>query len=291
MEASSYTLRTNADGNWSPPWNRLSRRHESAANKRAGHRGTLSCRRACVCLLFTTILCLWNADRRAGAGVRAAPGRDDERRHYLHRQLPRPQQGGRRHDRPGTAGSIGTFITTDTSQRDNQLAVRHNRGLAPQQLLSNSQPSVGEPRHPRGADLGRFLHRFGNEDVPRNSWTSRSTSPHRPEQHTVTHDPTTAVTRSGFQQNYYVRTANVTALVSAAGNGTYTVGRVPATQGTDEVTSTPPAGRWPFSTRTSTCLPAASRCSSASSRREAQPPRSRASARRRTTESCGPAWL
>ena len=32
----------------------------------------------------------------------------------------------------------------------------------------------------------------------------------------------------------YVRTANVTALVSAAGSGTYTVGRVPATQATDE---------------------------------------------------------
>ena len=50
----------------------------------------------------------------------------------------------------------------------------------------------------------------------------------------VTRDPATAVTRSGPQQNYYVRTANVTSLVSAAGNGTYTVGRVPATQATGE---------------------------------------------------------
>ena len=50
----------------------------------------------------------------------------------------------------------------------------------------------------------------------------------------VTRDPATAVTRSGPQQNYYVRTANVTALVSAAGDGTYTVGRVPATQATNE---------------------------------------------------------
>ena len=98
MEASSDTLRTNADGRWSPPWNRLSRRHESAASKRAGHRGTLSCRRAFVCLLFTTILFLWNAiAAQTGPTVRAAPGRDDERRRHLRRQLPRPQQG--RHER------------------------------------------------------------------------------------------------------------------------------------------------------------------------------------------------
>ena len=61
MEASSDTLRTNAHGKWSPPWNRLSRRHESAASRRAGQRGPLSRKRLFVGLLFTTILFLWKA--------------------------------------------------------------------------------------------------------------------------------------------------------------------------------------------------------------------------------------
>ena len=46
-EAFSYPLRTNAEGHWFPPRNRLIWRHVSAASKRAERRGTLSCRRAC----------------------------------------------------------------------------------------------------------------------------------------------------------------------------------------------------------------------------------------------------
>ena len=136
-------------------------------------------------------------------------------------------------DRPGTSGSLGTFITTDTSQRENP---EWPHGTTGDWRLNSSSAVLSLPSGSRviHAELiwgGSYL--FGNEDVsdflndPINFTTPAGTTQ-------VTRDPTTAVTRSGPQQNYYVRTANVTALVSAAGNGTYTVGRVPATQATDE---------------------------------------------------------
>jgi uncharacterized repeat protein (TIGR01451 family) len=136
-------------------------------------------------------------------------------------------------DRPGTSGSLGTFITTDTNQRENPQWPngttgdwRLNSSSAVVSLLSGSRVI-----HAELIWGGSYL--FDNEDVsaflnePINFTTPAGTTQ-------VTRDPTTAVTRSGPQQNYYVRTANVTALVSAAGDGTYTVGRVPATQATGE---------------------------------------------------------
>ena len=136
-------------------------------------------------------------------------------------------------DRPGTSGSLGTFITTDTSQRDNP---EWPQGTTGDWRLNSSSAVLSLPSGSRiiHAELiwgGSYL--FGSEDVsdflndPINFTTPTGTTQ-------VTRDPTTAVTRSGPQQNSYVRTANVTALVSAAGSGTYTVGRVPATQATDE---------------------------------------------------------
>ena len=92
MEAFSYTLRTTGDGNRAPPRHRLTRRRESAANKRldteepspaGGRASAFSSPR------FSS--CGTRSPRRSR--VRAAPGRDDERRHYLRRQRPRPQQG------------------------------------------------------------------------------------------------------------------------------------------------------------------------------------------------------
>ena len=136
-------------------------------------------------------------------------------------------------DRPGTSGSLGTFITTDTSQQDNP---EWPQGTTGDWRLNSSSAVLSLPSGSRiiHAELiwgGSYL--FGSEDVsdflndPINFTTPTGTTQ-------VTRDPTTAVTRSGPQQNSYVRTANVTALVSAAGSGTYTVGRVPATQATDE---------------------------------------------------------
>ena len=136
-------------------------------------------------------------------------------------------------DRPGASGSLGTFITTDTSQQDNP---EWPQGTTGDWRLNSSSAVLSLPSGSRiiHAELiwgGSYL--FGSEDVsdflndPINFTTPAGTTQ-------VTRDPTTAVTRSGPQQNSYVRTANVTALVSAAGSGTYTVGRVPATQATDE---------------------------------------------------------
>ena len=232
MEASSHTLRTNADGHWSPPRNRLSRRHESAANKRAGHRGTLSCRRACVCLLFATILFLWNPIAAQEPGyVQRQVVTTNGAITFVGNSLGLNKDGT--NDRPGTSGSLGTFITTDTSQQDNP---EWPHGTTGDWRLNSSSAVLSLPSGSRviHAELiwgGSYL--FGTEDVsdflndPINFTTPAGTTQ-------VTRDPTTAVTRSGPQQNSYVRTANVTALVSAAGSGTYTVGRVPATQATDE---------------------------------------------------------
>ena len=133
-------------------------------------------------------------------------------------------------DAPGASGSLGTFTTIDTNQRDNP---QWPLGTTGDWRLNSSSAVVSVQSGSRviHAELiwgGSYL--FGTEDVsdflndPINFTTPAGTTQ-------VTRDPTTAVERSGAQQNYYVRTADVTALVSAAGNGTYTVGRVPATQG------------------------------------------------------------
>ena len=118
MAASSDTLRTNAHGKWSPPWNRLSRRPESARTKRAGHRGTLSCRRAGVCLLFTTILLsLWNATAAHAQYVQRQVLTTNGAVTFVGNALGLNKEGTL--DRPGASGSLGTFITTDTSQQEN----------------------------------------------------------------------------------------------------------------------------------------------------------------------------
>ena len=233
LKASSYTLLSNTDGHWSPPRNRLSRRHESVANKPTGHRGTLSGRRAGVCLLFATILCLWNPL------AAQEPGYQQRRVVTTHGAITFVGNSlglnkDSTLDAPGTSGSLGTFTTTDTNQRDQP---QWPLGTTGDWRLNSSSAVVSVQSGSRviHAELiwgGSYL--FGTEDVsdflndPINFTTPAGTTQ-------VTRDPTTAVERSGAQQNYYVRTANVTALVSAAGNGTYTVGRVPATQGQDEV--------------------------------------------------------
>ncbi len=203
-------------------------------SRRAGHRGTLSSKRVFVCLLFATILFLWQSSA-AQTGPTGYVQRQVVTTNgavtFVGNSLGLNKDGT--NDRPGTSGSIGAFITTDTSLQKNPAWPpgttgdwHLNSSSAVLSLLSES--------HIIYAELiwgGSYL--FGGEDVsaflndPINFTTPAGTTQ-------VTRDPATAVTRSGPQQNYYVRTANVTDLVSAAGNGTYTVGRVPATQATAE---------------------------------------------------------
>ena len=231
MEAFSNTLPTDPDGPRPPPRNRLSRRHESAANQRAEHKQP-SFRRGYVCLLFATILCLWNPIAAQEPGyVQRKVVTTNGAVTFVGNALGLNKDGT--NDRPGTSGSLGTFITTDTSQRDNP---EWPQGTTGDWRLNSSSAVLSLPLGSRiiHAELiwgGSYL--FGSEDVsdflndPINFTTLAGTTQ-------VTRDPATAVTGSGPQQNSYVRTANVTALVSAAGSGTYTVGRVPATQATDE---------------------------------------------------------
>ena len=199
MEACSYTLRTNADGHWSPPRSRLSRRHESAASKRAGHRGTLSRRRVFVCLLFTTILFLWNATAAHAQYVQRQVVTTNGAVTFVGNSLGLNKDGT--NDRPGTSGSLGTFITTDTSLQKNP---EWPQGTTGDWRLNSSSAVLSLPSGSRiiHAELiwgGSYL--FGSEDVsdflndPINFTTPAGTTQ-------VTRDPTTAVTRSGPQQNY-----------------------------------------------------------------------------------------
>ena len=85
-------------------------------------------------------------------------------------------------DSPGTAGSIGTFITTDTSLRDNPT---WPFGTTGDWHLNSSSAILGMPAGSRVIHAELIWggsYRFGDEDVSPDSWTSRSTSPHRPEQ-------------------------------------------------------------------------------------------------------------
>ena len=188
-------------------------------------------RRACVCLLVAAILVLWNATATHAQYVQRQVVTANGAVTFTGNSLGLNKDGT--NDRPGTSGSIGTFITTDTSQRENP---DWPQGTTGDWRLNRSSAVLSLPSGSRiiHAELiwgGSYF--FGSEDVsdflndPITFTTPTGTTQ-------VTRDPTTAVTRTGPQQNSYVRTANVTALVSAAGGGTYTVGRVPATQATDE---------------------------------------------------------
>ena len=232
MEASSDTLRTNAHGRWSPPWNHLRRRHESAANKRAPDAEAPSpAGSSCVCLLITTILGLWNATAAHAQYVQRQVVTTHGAVTFIGNSLGLNKDGT--NDEPGTSGSIGTFITTNTNLRDNFAWPpgttedwRQNSSAAILNLPPNSRVVYAELIWGGsylfgGVDVRPFL------DDPVEFRTPAGLSQ-------VTPAVATRFTRSGPEDNYYGRTANVTALVTAGGNGTYTVGRVPATQGASE---------------------------------------------------------
>jgi uncharacterized repeat protein (TIGR01451 family) len=154
----------------------------------------------------------------------------------------------------GTRGAIGTFITTDTALRDTNpvpvTAPEFPDGTTNDWRLNGSRAVL---RLPEGA---RVLHAellwggtpAGNDaadnvvafiDDPIVFTTPLGTFEVAP-------DPATArfagqVAAGTCNGCFYMRSANVTAFVAAAKEGTYTVGRVPATQGTTD-NSSPSAG-------------------------------------------------
>src|SRR5262245_17512004 len=161
---------------------------------------------------------------------------------------------------PGTRGSIGTFITTDTTLRDTTPApgwpAPTYNGTTNDWRLNGSTAVL---RLPAGARVlyaeliwgGSFADTgTGFENVtafinnPISFTTPAGTFDVTPDPATARNSP--APTGGSCSVNngcFYVRTANVTDLVSApgAGAGTYRVGRVPATQGTAD-TEFPSAG-------------------------------------------------
>ena len=95
-------------------------------------------------------------DRRACA-VRAASGRHEQRRRSPSSATPSGSTSDGTNDEPGTSGSIGTFITTNTNLRDNlRVAAGHDRRLAAEQLGGDPQPPAEQPRRVCRVDLGRL---------------------------------------------------------------------------------------------------------------------------------------
>src|SRR5262245_9015562 len=156
----------------------------------------------------------------------------------------------------GTRGSIGTFITTDTSRQDISppptTATPFPFGTTNDWRLNKSQALLRLPRGSRvlHAELiwgGTFADNSGEDNVsaflndPVSFTTPAGTSFNvSPDPSTSKSDGTAAGT-GACDGCFYVRTADVTAIVAAAGAGFYTTGRVPATQGTTG-NSNPAAG-------------------------------------------------
>src|SRR5262249_36263652 len=154
----------------------------------------------------------------------------------------------------GTRGAIGTFITTDGSLREETpppaTAPLFPFGTTSDWRKNRSQAILRMPAEARvvRAELiwgGSFADASGENvsaslDDPISFTTPAGTVD-------VTPDPATAksfgsVSGGTCLRCYYVRTADVTALVTAVGPGTYAAGRVPATQGTTDNSS--PAAGW-----------------------------------------------
>ncbi len=142
---------------------------------------------------------------------------------------------------PGTEDSIGTFITVDLTQEEGTYPPgttgdwRQNSSAATLQLPTGSTVVYAElvwagSYSYGGEDVRPFL------DTPVSLTTPAGTT-------MVSPDPATARQLGTPGTNgrcnagvpcFYVRSADVTALVQAGGSGAYVVGGVPATQGTSE---------------------------------------------------------
>jgi uncharacterized repeat protein (TIGR01451 family) len=129
----------------------------------------------------------------------------------------------------GANGSIGAFITTDTSLKTGNFPAgstldwTKNSSAAQLHLPAGSSVIYAEliwggSYNYGGKNVSAFLNNAVTFVGPGGSFS-------------VSPSPSTAATGSG--DYYYVRSADVTMMVSAGGAGTYTVGGVPATAGSD----------------------------------------------------------
>ncbi|MEC0249510.1 Ig-like domain-containing protein, partial [Paenibacillus chitinolyticus] len=131
---------------------------------------------------------------------------------------------------PGTAHSIGTFTTVHTSLQDGTYPL----GTTSDYRLNSSSAILVLPSQSTilyAELIWGGSYNLGGENVSSalNNTVSLTNSAGV---FTVTPDTATAsVNTSRF---FYVRSANVTSLVQAGGGGTYTVGKVPGTQGDSE---------------------------------------------------------
>ena len=147
-------------------------------------------------------------------------------------------------DGPGTSGAVGAFITTNTALRKN---ASWPLGTTSDWKLNSSTAILNLPAGSTViyAELiwgGSWA--YGGENVSAflngavNLTTPAGTSSVAPDPATVKTGGTAASGGAGACNSslpcFYTRTSNVTGLIQSGGNGTYTVGRVPGTQGVSE---------------------------------------------------------
>jgi uncharacterized repeat protein (TIGR01451 family) len=132
---------------------------------------------------------------------------------------------------PGTADSIGTFITTNPLSQDGTYPFgttanwQQNGSSAVLTLPAGSTVLYAELIWGGTSNVGgENVSAFLNNSVSLTTPLGTSAVP-----------PAAATAQSGANSRY-VRSADVTALVTAGGAGTYTVGGVPGTQGSSENT-------------------------------------------------------
>ncbi|MEY9093453.1 Ig-like domain-containing protein [Paenibacillus sp. RC84] len=131
---------------------------------------------------------------------------------------------------PGTARSIGTFATVNTSLQDGTCPLGTTSGYGPNSssaiLVLPSRSTVLYAELIWGGS-----YNLGGENVSSVlDYTVSLTN----SAGVFTVTPDTAAPGMNTSQYFYVRSANVTSLVQAGGGGTYTVGKVPGTQGDSE---------------------------------------------------------
>lgn len=134
-------------------------------------------------------------------------------------------------NQPGSNGSIGAFITTNTALKvgnfpaGTTLDWTKNASSAQLRLPGGSTVIYAElvwggSYNYGGSNVSAYLNNSVTLSGPGGSFS-------------VSPSPTTAAV-TGSSEYYYVRSADVTALVQAGGAGTYTVGGVPATVSASE---------------------------------------------------------
>ncbi len=132
---------------------------------------------------------------------------------------------------PGTADSIGTFITTNLGSRDGTYPFgttanwQQSNGSAVLNMPVGSTVLYAEliwggTSNQGGENVTAFLNNAVSLTTPFGSFSV----------------PPAAATAQSGANTRYVRSANVTAMVAAGGPGTYTVGGVPGTQANSENT-------------------------------------------------------